>query len=467
MSDAYASAFGTIGQLTSGWAPANALDINDEITTDSQLFVMQNFLFKRRLVTTVGLRRDTIDTFAPRSLRDPATSLFRFAGPADQPTFAAAGNDWFEAVTEKGQRRSLGAVFHLTKNFSLTGNASNGIELPARNRSVLPFDRVPDPYEGEGRDYGLNFTFLDNKISGSVRYFESSTIGENSNGMVQTTFVNPNNDVMYSFDHYFRQAGFTNLGSGAPIGAVDELTTTLFSDADSYMSDKESTGYEFELVANPTRAWSIRFGYSWTDRERTNVLSEGEPWWAERVALWQSLDQLYTSRTGQPSIYNQLLIDRTGATTNRTVAERIADSDRELADIRREEQQGYGNRKHKANIWTRYAFSNGPLRGLAAGGGYRYQSKNIAGVDLATNTILYGNPRSLFDLFLQYRTKGVFGRWADRTSLTYQLNVTNLLDDQTITVTKKLVDTATGVPYVRRAFREEPRATTFTVRMDF
>ncbi len=466
-SDRYTSAFGTIGQLTSGWAPANDLDINDEITTDSQLFVMQNFLFNRRLVTTVGLRRDTIDTFAPRTLRDAGTSLWRFAGPADQPTFAASGRSWFEEVTEKGQRRSVGAVFHVTRNFSLTANASNGIELPARNRSVLPFDRVPDPYTGEGRDYGLNFTFLDNRIAGSVRYFESSTQRENSNDKVQTVYVNPNNDVMYSFDHYFRQAGLTNLGSGAPIGSLDELTSTYFSDADSYMSDRESTGYEFELVANPTRAWSVRFGYSWTDRERTNVLTEGEPWWAERLALWQSLDQLYTSRTGRSSILNQTLIDRNGAATTQTVAERIADSDRELADVRREEQQGYGNREHKVNLWTRYAFSSGRLRGLAVGGGYRFQSKNIAGVDLATNRVLYGNPRSLFDLFLQYRTKGVLGRWADRTSLTYQLNVTNLLDDQTINVTKMLVDTVTGAPFVRRAFREEPRTTTFTVRMDF
>ncbi len=467
VSDSYASNFGSIGRLTSGWVPQNALDINDEITTDSQLFVMQNFLFSRRLVTTLGLRYDTIDTFAPRTVRDATTSFFRFAGPTDQPLFAGTGNNWFEAVTEKGQRRSLGAVFHLTKNFSVTGNASNGIELPTRNRTVLPFDRVPNSYKGEGRDYGLNFTFLDNKISGSFRYFESSTVGENNLDKVQPVFVAPNNDVMYSFYHYFREAGLTNVGSGAPVASIDELTTTYFSEADSYMSDRESNGYEFELVANPTRSWSVRFGYSWTERERSNVLSEGEPWWAERIELWKSLDALYISRTGRPSIYNQLLVDQAGAVTNRTVADRIADSDRELSDVRREEQQGYGNREHKVNLWTRYAFSSARLRGLAVGGGYRFQSKNIAGVDLATDRILYGNPRSLFDLFFQYRTKGVFGRWADRTSLTYQLNVVNLLDDQTINITKMLVDTATGAPYSRRAFREEPRTTAFTVRMDF
>ena len=381
--------------------------------------------------------------------------------------FEPSGRSWFEDHSETGYRRSLGVVFHLTKNFSLTGNASDGIELPARNRSVLPYERVPDPFKGEGRDYGINFSFLDNKISGSVRYFESSTLRENTNEVVQTVFGNPNNDIMTSFDTYFRQAGVTSLGAGAPIGSLDELRTVYLSEADSYLSDRVSTGYEFELMANPNRNWSIRMGYANTDRTRTNVLNEGEPWWAERLAIWQSLDQIYTTRTGRPSIFTQPLVNAANAVTNRTVAERIADSDRELNDVRLEEEQGYGNRRHKANLWTRYSFTGGRLKGAAIGGGYRYQSKNIAGFDVAKKQILYGNDRSLFDLFLQYRTKGLFGRGFDRTTFTYQLNMSNVLDDQTITITKRLVDTATGVSYIRRGFREEPRTTTLTLRVDF
>jgi hypothetical protein len=43
----------------------------------------------------------------------------------------------------------------------------------------------------------------------------------------------------------------------------------------------------------------------------------------------------------------------------------------------------------------------------------------------------------------------------------------NVLNDQTIYISKQLVDTATGGTYSRRAWREEPRSTTFTVRLDF
>jgi outer membrane receptor for ferric coprogen and ferric-rhodotorulic acid len=284
---------------------------------------------------------------------------------------------------------------------------------------------------------------------------------------VEPVFVNPNNDVMASFDYYFRQADLTNLGANAPIGSVDELRTTLFSTADGYLSDRVSKGYEFEMVGNPTRNWSIRANYSYTDRQRTNVLSEGEGWWAARVELWQSLDSLYTTRTGLPSIYNQLVFSRTNVLTNQTVAQRIADSDRELAATRFREEQGYGNRKHKANVWTRYVLSDGKCKGLTFGGGWRYQSENVAGINVASRTVYMGNARSLFDGMLAYRTKGFLGRYGDRLGVTYQLNVTNLLDDRTINILKINTDTVTGRPYIVQMIREEPRNATLTVRFAF
>ncbi len=60
--ESYASSFPSIGTLTSSGVPANALDFDDEIVTDSQLLVMQNYFFNRRLVTTFGLRHDRVNT---------------------------------------------------------------------------------------------------------------------------------------------------------------------------------------------------------------------------------------------------------------------------------------------------------------------------------------------------------------------------------------------------------------------
>lgn len=464
--ESFSSSFASVGTLTTDWAPPNDRDFNDEITTDSYMAVMQNFLFNRRLVTTLGVRDDSISTIGPRILRDAATGKYRFATSADQPAFTPLQQEWFSIAENGGIRRSLGAVFHLTGNFSLTANYSNGVGLGERNRSALPDDLTPPPFRGTGHDFGVAFSFLDNRISGSVKAYESKVLGDRIQGG-GGVFVNPNNDVMSSFEYYFRQAGLTTLGSGDPIQNVGDLTAVYFSTADSFLSDRVSKGTEVELFANPTRNWTVRAGYSYTDRTRTNVFFEGVPWWAERVALWQSLDAVYTSRTGRPSIYNQLLFDRNQAFGTVTVAQRIAQSDTELATTRLEEEQAYGNRPHKANLWTRYSFPSGPLRGFAVGGGWRYQSANVAGVVLSSGRTLWGNARSIGDLFFQYKTKGFAGRWMDATRVTYQLNITNFLDDRTIIATKLDVDSVTGVVFPRRGYRENPRVFAFTLRLEF
>jgi outer membrane receptor for ferric coprogen and ferric-rhodotorulic acid len=280
-------------------------------------------------------------------------------------------------------------------------------------------------------------------------------------------FVFPNNDIMASFDYYLREAGLTTFGPNDPIGSIDDLRTTLWSGANGYLSDRVSRGYEFEVIANPTRNWAVRASYSYTDRTRTNVLGEGEGWWAERVDLWKSLDALYVARTGRPSVYNQLVFSRTNAFTNQTVAERIADSDRELADTRFREEQGYGNRKHKANIWSRYMLSQGPLKGLTFGGGWRFQSKNISGINLATREIYHGNAKSLFDAMVAYSTRGLLGWNKEKLAVTYQLNVVNLFDDRTIFISKTQTDTITRRPYTVRAMREDPRYSSLTMRFSF
>ncbi len=465
--ESYVSSFANIGTLTSSAVPTNALDFDDEIVTDSQLLVVQSYFFNRRLVTTLGLRYDQVDTWGPKTLLDTATQAFRLANADDAPYFEASGTDWFDAVSQHGWRRSLGAVYHVTNQISLTANTANGIELPDRNRTVLPTEQVPLPYRGESVDVGLSFSLLKDRIIGSIKTFDTKFLGEQANGQVTTAFVNPNNDIMSSFEYYFRQAGLTTLGASDPIQSIDELRTNYFSQAASYLSDRKSTGQELELIANPTANWTIRLGYSRTKSTKMNVLNEGVPWWADRVALWQSLDQIYMARTGRPSILKQLYVNTGNVVQTRTVADRIADSDTELANIRLAEEQGYGNRKHKFNVWTRYRFPDGRLKGLTVGGGARYQSKNIAGADLLNNTPLYGNDRLLFDAMLQYRTRGILGLFADKTTVSWQINIENLLDDRTIYITKAHLDTITRARFTTRGFREDPRQIALTLRADF
>lgn len=464
--ESFTSAFSSVGRLNTDWAPANGLDFNDRLTTDTLMAVVQSAFFDRRLVTTGGVRDDTIRAIGPRTLRDPATGKFRFATAADQAAFTPLQRNWFSTDEQTGVRKSVGAVLHLTRNFSVIANYATGVGLQERNRSSLPEDETPPPTRGVSRDFGLAFSFLDNRVSGSLKRYSSRSLGERIQGGA-AVFVNPNNDVMASFDYYFRQANLTTFGAGDPLRNIGELTSVYLSTADSYLSDQISRGVEFEVVANLTRDWTLRAAYSRTDRVVANTFFEALPWWADRVKLWKSLDALYTQRTGRPSILNQPLFTAAQAFSTVTVAQRIAESDSLLAASRLSDERGYGNRPHKANLFTRYQFSAGRLKGFAVGGGWRYQSSNLAGIHLQTNRELWGNPRSIGDLFLQYKTRGLAGRWANAAAVTYQLNVTNFLDDRTIIATKLDVDSASGVQFYRRAYRESPRVLALTVRMDF
>jgi hypothetical protein len=170
-SESYRSSFANIGMLNSSAVPTNALDFDDEIITDSQLLVVQSYFFRRRLVTTLGFRHDQVDTWGPRKLLDAATQIFRLATEADQPFFDASKLKWYDEASQGGWRRSLGAVYHVTNQISLTANTSNGIELPDRNRTVLPTEQVPLPYRGESVDIGVSFSLLTDRIVGSVKAF--------------------------------------------------------------------------------------------------------------------------------------------------------------------------------------------------------------------------------------------------------------------------------------------------------
>jgi hypothetical protein len=291
--------------LNSSAVPTNALDFDDEIVTDSQLLVVQSYFFRRRLVTTFGFRHDQVDTWGPRKLLDATTQIFRLATEADQPFFDSSKLKWYDEASVGGWRRSLGAVYHVTNQISLTANTSNGIELPDRNRTVLPTEQVPLPYRGNSVDVGVSFSLLNDRIVGSVKAFETKFVGEQANGQVTTAFVQPNNDVMASFDYYFRKAGLTTLSAGDPIQSIDELRTVYFSQAASYLSDRKSKGQEFELVANPTPNWgnSPRLFADRVDKnkrpERRSALVGGA------CGAWQSLDKIYTTRTGRRTIFNQ------------------------------------------------------------------------------------------------------------------------------------------------------------------
>ncbi|HRP05453.1 MAG TPA: TonB-dependent receptor [Opitutaceae bacterium] len=107
-----------------------------------------------------------------------------------------------------------------------------------------------------------------------------------------------------------------------------------------------------------------------------------------------------------------------------TIASEIESITDQMAEnVALEGLTGFGNRKYKGSAFARYGFSEGILKGLSLGLGYRYQSKNVVGVQ--DRTLIYGNSFWQADAMLGYDTHG----FHPGHKLRLQLNVRNLFDE--------------------------------------
>ena len=110
-----------------------------------------------------------------------------------------------------------------------------------------------------------------------------------------------------------------------------------------------------------------------------------------------------------------------------TLAQELFDLVEAMNDDIRENEQRWGLRPHRANIFTAYDFRQGALKGFTLGGGYRWRSANIIGNPDGRGE-RKGRAITAADLMLRYRYRlPTDGRL--KGSLSFQLNVMNLFDE--------------------------------------
>ncbi|MES2692235.1 MAG: TonB-dependent receptor plug domain-containing protein, partial [Verrucomicrobiota bacterium] len=122
--------------------------------------------FKNRLVLGLGYRRDSLKRVLRGGVRDPQTLEFT-------TDYSAAAT---EARYARANTKTLGAVAHLTKNISAFFNYSNSFDLP-NNQRVLPNSKTAGNSESEGKDFGLAFTLLDDRINLRVNRYTTDVKG--------------------------------------------------------------------------------------------------------------------------------------------------------------------------------------------------------------------------------------------------------------------------------------------------
>lgn len=413
--------------LNSTWVARSQSQEDDPATQTSALASAQARYFKGRLVVGAGYRYDKLEITNRTAQRDPVTNEWSRA-------FATE-----EIVEREARNTSFGVVGHATSNLSLFYNRANNQGLQGNQRiidanNLLGVVAAPNS-EGQGEDYGVMLSLFDNRLNARITRYTTDSVNQSASFGV--TGVGP-------------QSASANImsalhGAGLVTSAERDAHTT---NASGVLYDVASSGYEFELTANLTKGWRLQANYSFTDTHQANFGPELKAWMAQEMAYWRSFNQP-NLMTGQ----------------GRTIEEAIAfmlDGFQNQDDIGIIGEQGL--RKHKVSLFTRYEFQEGALKGVFVGGGYRHQSKNLAGSDASGLVGFYGKSFWRADLVAGYKFgKSTIRRTRILDGLTIQLNVSNLFDDTDELITRIEPD---GVS-VRRAIVQIPRTWRLQAKLDF
>jgi iron complex outermembrane receptor protein len=432
------------------WVPTQPLE-ETESRLSTGMVAVQSFFLKDRLVTILGLRGDRMehDYNDGRRSADALWSLH----PNDNKT-----KD-FNATTLSG-----GAVYHTTKWLSLYGNVASSRDLPEVRIRLINNDIPPMP-ESQGGDVGIKLDLLEGKLYATVGYYKAETKHMTDWGTIQTDVSDRNTKILTALRNPDPAV------SATPLITAAEYNARLVN-ANGFMFDRDSSGWELSLVANPTSNWRVSANFSINDVIARNSMAEVKAWAVANEAFWRSKIPTSGAYAG-----NAFPTGALGDASWDNLGNQVRWMNQYAIDnvITLDGHNARGQRKYGANLYTKYTFDTGPLKNLSIGGGGRYQSKNVLGMydntlDMTYNpTVHYGRSLTLLDASIGYNFKTEFigkGSWVD-----LQVNVANVLDekDSQIYSLTWWAEVA-GNQVTRRPERiglQEPRKVTFTATLHF
>jgi iron complex outermembrane recepter protein len=377
---------------------------------------------KDRLVLGIGVRKDHLSVRTVEAERHPETNQWSVDIPG------------LERLYQKfvGTTRTIGAVGHATRNISLFYNRSNNLDVPFTQHRILPDGRPPPAPEARGYDYGIGFSFLGGRLAGRANAFSVDLVNATGGGF-GGTFSNPqvfNNRVLDGL-----------LAAGVINQSVHDQRSFTSNQA---IRNRKLEGYEFNLTGAVTRNWRVTLNYSYTDGYDSAIAPEIKAWAAEAVPWMMQWSTVPISVEGQMV----------------TVADEVARWQANAAqEWLREGDLILGNRKHKVSMFTRYSFSEGPLRGLFLGGGYRHHSKAPTNF-VAGDILAWSNSRWESDALAGYQMQKRL--WFLKRGVRVQLNVKNVFNNTDPRITRY---SSNGT--INRVNIEAPRSYRLTTSFDF
>ncbi len=345
-------------------------------TVDSAIFATQSSFFKERLWVTGGIRHDTVLNNAATAVRDTITREY-LGVLYNQP----------DAPKVKDTTNSFGATFHVTPWLSVFANQSDNFAVQAS--SLIFAETGSNTFsgntKGKGRDVGLRSKLFDGKVNLSFGFYKTSQGGQYY--AVSGTYASVSRII------------WDALGQARPLLVGGDL------------QDINAQGLEFELTANPIKNLRLSFNYSRTnsygqDRPLNNVMA----YLNQAKAVW--LTPGNAARPTPNTTYGATIQE------NWNYIQQQYDTDT-LTNGR----MPFAFRPESANVFARYQFSAGALKGFAIGGGVNWRGPFVLGYrNNDSSQQVRGYEQIYINGMLSYECR-LFGR----VPATFQLNGDNLL----------------------------------------
>ncbi len=421
--------------------------------------VVQSMFLDGRLVTTFGLRDDTIYDKRgadPRQLNADGSD-FNY-----QSMNAWAAGDY---AVNGGRTKTAGGVVRPFKDLGFINRAGresgigglaarvlNGLTLTYnQSDSFIPQGPQQDLFRnllpntrGEGKDYGFWLHLNDGKFVLRATRFETKRIqtrnGDAATIAQRTLRLDLSNADAWQLEDNARawvtaaNPGWTAAQIQAEVArqtglSIEEQNELALPDPGiSATQDVESKGTELELNYNPSRYWTFQGSITEMQSTNTNVSSSTEAWIAKRMPIWTTIRDTRTNTLWWDTLYSNTRPRDAYQNNVRTPLDIIL------------QQQGKANpqfRRYKVKASTSYQLAGITqhrwLKNVNVGGAFRWEDKGSIGyygvqslpasiTELDTNRPVWDKARYYVDGFVSYRTK----LFSNKIGANFQLNARNI-----------------------------------------
>jgi outer membrane receptor protein involved in Fe transport len=378
--------------------PFNWYDFNSKQTIKYGAAYAQSRLWDDRLNFTFGVRRDTYDV-----------TKVGLRGTGNVPVDGSGS----------GNTYSVGAIGYITDWLGAFVNVSDNYSPAAGGLAPSLFGALRGASFGKGQNAGMRVSTKDGKYYASVTWYKDTS----------TDVIGGDAPDFQGIWNDYLTAGGTATDIG-PAGQINGHTAQM-----SYTTiyDVKYTGFEFELVANPTKNIRLQVHYAAPKGERTNDGVDGHAYFNQHLAEWQ------TVAGGNTTADQKLASDLTTAQNNYAIW-----SVPTLAG---------GVVKSMWNAFGTYSFKEDALKGLDIGfgateTGARQVDQTNRTTSFTTESMLLGYTMNTHTLDRKLQTR-------------FQINVDNLFGNKTLVFQNYNGTTPMDYNFI------PARKITFTIAVDF